>query len=111
MHKGAKDTNNINSLKSQANEILSQSKSPGINTTLSQQKEVYSTAFHLVMNIVGADLKEDLISKLKSQGLPFDRDGNPQMSLKELESGLQSLLGGGAELITRYIRAEMQMLK
>lgn len=79
-------------------------------TTSNSRAVVFATAFHLVMNIIGTNLKDDLITKLKAQGLPFDNNGNPQMSLAQLESGLEILLGGGSELIMRYIRAEMQKL-
>jgi hypothetical protein len=73
--------------------------------------QVFSKAFHLVMNKIGADLKDDLVAKLKQQGLQFDLEGNPQMSEQELEVGLYNLIGVGSTLIMRYIHAEMQKLE
>jgi len=111
VRKEAKHTSIIDTSATTENAIFGPSNNSGSDSTHLQRSEVYSTAFHSVMNIIGADLKDDLIVRLKNRGLQFDAQGNPQMSLTELESGLRDLLGGGATLIIRYIQAEIQMLE
>ena len=70
----------------------------------------FALAFHLVMNKVGANLKDDLISRLKEQGLAFGPDNSPEMSLAQLDAGLKKILGSGSALIIKYIEAEIERL-
>jgi hypothetical protein len=85
---------------------------PGARSTvgLHGSDSIFPLAFHLVMDKVGADLKNDLIGRLKEQGLQFDSTDNPRMTLQELETGLNKLLGVGSDLIIKYIEAEIQRL-